>query len=112
MNKLTLLTVSILVATSAQAANNEHLTLKVYNADSNSFNVNSTLVYGDTEAVVIDAGFTKADALRIAANVLDSGKNLTTIFVSQADPDYYFGVETLKHFFPDVKVITPLKCGK
>jgi len=82
------------------------LTLKVYNADAHSFNANSTLVMGDKEAVVIDAGFTRADALRIAANVLDSGKQLTTIYVSQADPDYYFGVETLKSIFPQADVVT------
>jgi glyoxylase-like metal-dependent hydrolase (beta-lactamase superfamily II) len=72
------------------------LQVKVYNADGNSFNVNSTLVTGEKDAMVIDAGFTRADALRIAAQVLDSGKTLKTIYVSQADPDYYFGVETLK----------------
>ncbi len=88
----------------AQAA--QPLQIKVYNADGNSFNVNSTLVYGEKEAMVIDAGFTRADALRIAANVPDSGKELKTIYVSQADPDYYFGVETLKEFFPKADVVT------
>jgi glyoxylase-like metal-dependent hydrolase (beta-lactamase superfamily II) len=82
------------------------LNIRVYNADAKSFNVTSTLVYGETEAIVIDAGFTRADALRIAANVLDSGKKLTTIYVSQADPDYYFGVEWLKQIFPDADVVT------
>ncbi len=88
----------------AQAA--QPLQVKVYNADGNSFNVNSTLVYGEKEAMVIDAGFTRADALRIAANVLDSGKQLKTIYVSQADPDYYFGVETIKEIFPQAEVVT------
>jgi glyoxylase-like metal-dependent hydrolase (beta-lactamase superfamily II) len=78
----------------------------VYNADGGSFNVNSTLIYGEKEAMVIDAGFTRADALRIAANVLDSGKQLTTIYVSQADPDYYFGVETLKEIFLQADVVS------
>ncbi len=82
------------------------LTLKVYNADGNSFNVNSTLVYGEKEAMVIDGGFTRADGLRIAANVLDSGKQLKTIYVSQADPDYYFGVEAIKSIFPAAEVVT------
>ncbi|MDT8990654.1 MBL fold metallo-hydrolase [Curvibacter sp. APW13] len=89
--------------TAAQAG---PLSVKVYNADARSFHVNSTLVTGDREAMVIDAGFTRADALRIAANVLDSGKQLTTIYVSQADPDYYFGVEVLKEFFPQADVVT------
>lgn len=91
----------------------EPLQLKVYNAGPSSFNVNSTLVFGDTEAMVIDAGFSRADALRIAANVLDSGKQLKTILVSQADPDYYFGVETLKEIFPTAQVVaTPAVLAK
>ena len=59
------------------------LTIQVYNADGNSFHVNSVVISGRTEAIVIDSGFTRADALRIAANVLDSGKTLKTIFISK-----------------------------
>lgn len=93
-----------IVFTSSLAA--QPLTVKVYNGDGNSFNVNSTLISGEKDAIVIDAGFTRADALRIAANVLDSGKQLTAIYVSQADPDYYFGVETLKEIFPRADVVS------
>ena len=103
---------SVIAATLAVLFSSAHaaqpLQLKIYNGDANSFNVNSTLVYGDKEAlVIIDAGFTRADALRIAANVLDSGKQLKTILVSQSDPDYYFGVETLKAIFPQADVLAP-----
>jgi glyoxylase-like metal-dependent hydrolase (beta-lactamase superfamily II) len=98
--------IALLFAASAHA---QPLQMKVYNADGNSFNVTSTLVYGDKEAIVIDAGFTRADALRIAANVLDSGKALKTIYISQADPDYYFGAETLKMVFPQAEVVTTPK---
>ena len=35
-----------------------------------------------------------------------SSYKLTTIFVSQADPDYYFGAETLKKLFPEARLIT------
>ncbi len=104
MLRTTLIAATLAVTfSSAQAAS--PLQVKVYNADGNSFNVNSTLVVGDKEAMVIDAGFTRADALRIAANVLDSGKQLKTILVSQADPDYYFGVEALKEIFPQAEVV-------
>ena len=109
MIRTTVIAASLAIAfTSLSGAANaqQPLTVKVYNADANSFNVNSTLVYGQKDAIVIDAGFTRADALRIAANVLDSGKQLTTIYVSQADPDYYFGVEALKEVFPQADVVT------
>ncbi|MCG7587762.1 MBL fold metallo-hydrolase, partial [Photobacterium sp. OFAV2-7] len=106
MKKLALLAASVLLANAATAATTAPLTLDVYNADGNSFHVNSTLVYGDTEALLIDTGFTKADALRIAAKVIDSGKELKTIFISQADPDYYFGAEVLHGLFPKAEIIT------
>lgn len=105
MFRTTLVAATLAIAfTAADAA--RPLTVKVYNGDGNSFNVNSTLIAGEHDAMVIDAGFTRADALRIAANVLDGGKQLKTIYVSQADPDYYFGVETLKEIFPQADVVT------
>lgn len=93
-----------LTAAAAQAQG-APLTLKVYNADADSFNVNAVLVSGKTDAVLLDTGFTRADALRIAAMVLDSRKTLKTIYISQADPDFYFGTEILKSTFPDAKVV-------
>jgi glyoxylase-like metal-dependent hydrolase (beta-lactamase superfamily II) len=82
------------------------LSVKVYNADAGSFHVDAVVVSGKSEAMVIDSGFTRADALRVAANVLDSGKTLKTIFISNADPDFYFGAETLKGIFPQAQVLT------
>jgi glyoxylase-like metal-dependent hydrolase (beta-lactamase superfamily II) len=82
------------------------LNVKIHNAEAGSFHVNAVVVSGKTEAMVIDSGFTRADALRVAANVLDSGKTLKTIFISNADPDFYFGAETLKTIFPQAQVLT------
>lgn len=106
MKKLITLAASALIAHSAFAAETAPLKLDVYNADAGSFGVTSTLVYGEKEALLVDTGFTKADALRIAAKVLDSHKELKTIFISQADPDYYFGAETLHKIFPKADIIT------
>lgn len=89
----------------AQAAAPAALTLQVYNADAGSFHVNAVLVAGKTDAVLLDTGFTRADALRIAAMVLDSKKTLKTIYISQADPDFYFGIGVLKSYFPQARVV-------
>lgn len=87
------------------AAQTPPLTLQVYNADGASFHVNATLVSGKTEAVLLDTGFTRADAYRIAAMVLDSKKTLKTIYISQADPDFYFGAGVLQQIFPDARLV-------
>jgi glyoxylase-like metal-dependent hydrolase (beta-lactamase superfamily II) len=69
------------------------------------FFVTSTLVTGEKEAVLIDAAFTLADAHRVAAAVLDSGKTLTTVYVTHAHPDHYFGLTALKAAFPNAKLV-------
>lgn len=69
------------------------------------FFVTSTLVTGEKEAVLIDTAFTLADAHRVAAAVLDSGKTLTTIFVTHGHPDHYFGAVALKTAFPKAKLV-------
>ncbi|MFC7265771.1 MBL fold metallo-hydrolase [Streptomyces lutosisoli] len=64
-------------------------------------NKTATLVTGENEALLVDAGFTRADGHRLAAEVLDSGKKLTTVLISHGDPDFYFGAEVLADAFPD-----------
>lgn len=85
-------------------ASDAPLKLDVYQADENSFHVSSVLVTGVTEAALIDAQFTRADAHQVVAKILRSGKKLTTIYVSHGDPDYYFGLEVIQQAFPKAKV--------
>jgi len=87
------------------------LDFKVLDLDfpAGSKNKTATLVTGEREALLVDAAFTRADGHRLAAAILDSGKSLTTVFVSHADPDFYFGAEVIADAFPDaVFVATPL----
>lgn len=76
--------------------------IQVYNASENSFGVASVIVSGKTDAVLIDAQFTLADAEKVAQEIKKSGKKLTSIYVSHGDPDFYFGLEVFKKHFPEV----------
>src|SRR5882762_7422230 len=90
---------------SVLAVNAAPLQIQTYRADANGFNVASVLVMAKTDAVLIDAQYTQADAHRVVADVLASGKRLTMVYVSQGDPDYYFGLEVIKQAFPDVRIV-------
>src|SRR5215212_3905892 len=79
-----------------------NLKLRVYNASENSFGVASVIVSGKTDAVLIDAQFTLAEAEKVAQEIKNSGKKLTAIYVSHGDPDFYFGLEVFKKYFPEV----------
>lgn len=78
--------------------------LQVYNASENSFGVASVIVSGKIDAVLIDAQFTLADAEKVAQEIKANSKKLTAIFVSHGDPDFYFGLEVFKKYFPEVTV--------
>ena len=106
---ITLLTTLILFKMEAQAQSFKtieagNLKLQVYNASENSFGVASVIVSGKTDAVLIDAQFTLTDADKVAQEIKNSGKKLTAIYVSYGDPDFYFGLEVFKKYFPEVTV--------
>ncbi|WP_426367603.1 MBL fold metallo-hydrolase [Streptomyces sp. E-08] len=87
------------------------LSFKVLDLDfpAGSKNKTATLVTGEHKALLVDAAFTRADGHRLVAEILDSGKTLTTVFISHADPDFYFGAEVIADAFPEAAfVATPL----
>jgi glyoxylase-like metal-dependent hydrolase (beta-lactamase superfamily II) len=84
-----------------------NLTYTILDAADTSLNKTSVLVTGETEALVVDAAFTRADGHRVVAAVLDSGKRLTTVAITAGDPDFYFGAEVIADAFPEAVFLAP-----
>ncbi|MDE1475361.1 MBL fold metallo-hydrolase [Xenorhabdus bovienii] len=96
-------TLSLGIASLAQAAN---LKLDIYNpGETGIFPVSSEIISGDHEVVLIDAQFKKSDAQELVKMIQQTGKKLTTIYISQSDPDFYFGLDVITTAFPEAKVI-------
>ncbi|MGK4441322.1 MBL fold metallo-hydrolase [Yersinia proxima] len=84
----------------------EQLKMEVYNPGEKSiFPVSSEIISGKTEVALIDAQFQRNDAETLVKKIKQSGKKLTTIYISQADPDFYFGLDVITQAFPQAKVI-------
>lgn len=82
------------------------LKLEVYNPGERSiFPVSSEIISGPHEAVLIDAQFQRNDAQELVKKIKETGRKLTTVYISHSDPDYYFGLDTIKAAFPDAKII-------
>lgn len=82
------------------------LQVEVYNpGEKSTFAVSSEIISGKTDAILIDAQFQRNDAQALVQKIRDSGKKLTTIYISHSDPDYYFGLDVLKAAFPDAKIL-------
>ena len=74
-------------------------------AGENGFFRAPVLIQGETEAVLIDGGFTLPDGRALAEKIKATGKNLTTIYISQSDPDFYFSLLSIVEAFPEARVI-------
>jgi glyoxylase-like metal-dependent hydrolase (beta-lactamase superfamily II) len=102
MSNIKTLIAASLVATAAHAG---PLETKVFTASPGGFLVDSTLVTGDKDAILIDAQFDLADAHRLVAEILESKKNLTTVYITHAHPDHYFGLGVIHDAFPKAKLV-------
>jgi len=69
------------------------------------FSVSSSLIEGPKEVVLVDAQFEKSNAEKLVKMIQDTGKKLTTVYVSHKDPDFYFGLSAIRKAFPDVKIV-------
>lgn len=79
----------------------EPLRLEVYNPGHEAiFPVSSVIVSGEHDAILVDAQFGKAQAEQLVQRLRAGGKQLTSIYISHGDPDYYFGLDTLTRAFP------------
>jgi len=69
------------------------------------FNSNSTLFYGEKDAVLIDASQLLSDTHRMVADIITMRRNLTHIYVSHFHPDHHFGLQVLKNAFPRAQIV-------
>jgi glyoxylase-like metal-dependent hydrolase (beta-lactamase superfamily II) len=98
--------VSALLLTMSWAAAATPLKLTVYNPGTDAiFPVSSVLVTGATDAILVDAQFGVSQADKLVDAVRQSGKTLTTVYISHGDPDYYFGLERIKAAYPNARIV-------
>jgi glyoxylase-like metal-dependent hydrolase (beta-lactamase superfamily II) len=88
------------------AAASAQLQLKVHTGRGvNGYDVNSTMISGERDMLLVDPQFTLSEAHRLAAEILESKKNLTTIYVTHPHPDHMFGLAVLHQAFPSARIV-------
>jgi glyoxylase-like metal-dependent hydrolase (beta-lactamase superfamily II) len=65
----------------------------------------STLLTGPTEAVLVDTQYMESDVAEVARRIEASGRTLTTIYITHAHADHYFGLERLLGRFPQARAV-------
>jgi glyoxylase-like metal-dependent hydrolase (beta-lactamase superfamily II) len=93
---------------SALAASPAPLHLEVFTGDEDSWGVTSTLIYGETESILIDSQFRNSQARKLADMIAAKGRRLKGIIITHPDDDHYIGIAVLHERFPDAPIyMTP-----
>ncbi|PED52315.1 MBL fold metallo-hydrolase [Bacillus anthracis] len=64
-----------------------------------------TLIYGEQDAVLVDTFLTIEQNQNLIDWIAESGKNLTTIYITHGHGDHFFGINMILDRFPQAKAI-------
>ena len=99
------LVIAAMVAAATPAAQSK-FTLKVHTGRGQvGYDVNSTMIVGERDILLIDPQFSLSEAHKLAAEILETKKRLATIYSTHAHPDHLFGLAVLKQAFPEAKIV-------
>jgi glyoxylase-like metal-dependent hydrolase (beta-lactamase superfamily II) len=65
----------------------------------------ATLIFGQRDAVLVDAFLTIEQAAALVEWVAASGKNLTTIYITHGHGDHFFGIGAVLNRFPKARAV-------
>jgi glyoxylase-like metal-dependent hydrolase (beta-lactamase superfamily II) len=74
--------------------------------------ITSTLIFGESDAVLVDAMATVAEAEALAAWIALHNRNLETIYITHAHFDHFYGLGILLDHFPSARAIATPKTLK
>ncbi len=65
----------------------------------------ATLIYGETDAILVDVFLTIEQSNQLVHWLYESGKNLKAIYLTHAHADHIYGAKLVTNHFPQAKVV-------
>jgi glyoxylase-like metal-dependent hydrolase (beta-lactamase superfamily II) len=80
------------------------LEFDVFVAEPRALASNAVLIKGRDEAVLVDNCLILSDAEKLVRMIRASGRELTTVLITHAHPDHYFGLPAICEAFPSANI--------
>jgi glyoxylase-like metal-dependent hydrolase (beta-lactamase superfamily II) len=90
---------------SALAAGQQGFSIKVVTSLDDQFWVNSVIIEGTHEVMLVDAQLTKNNAEKVLREINATKKPLSIIYITHEHADHFLGLEVFKEAYPGVRII-------
>ncbi len=90
---------------SAFAGGEHGFSIKVFTSPDDQFWVNSIIIEGSHEVMLVDAQLTKTNAERVLQEIKETKKPLSIIYITHEHADHFLGLEVFKEAYPGVRII-------
>src|SRR6202171_6031430 len=90
---------------SAFAGDQPGFSIKVFTSPDDQFWVNSVIIEGAQEVMLVDAQLTKTNAERVLQEIKTTKKPLSIIYITHEHADHFLGLEVFKVAYPGVRII-------
>jgi glyoxylase-like metal-dependent hydrolase (beta-lactamase superfamily II) len=90
---------------SASAGSQHDLSIKVFTSPEDQFSVNSVIVEGEHEVMLVDAQLTKISAENVLQEIRQTKKPLSVIYITHEHADHFLGLQVFKAAYPGARII-------
>src|SRR5258708_10469318 len=100
------ISLSFLISCSSAFASGQHgFAIKVFTSTDDQFWVNSVIIEGTHEVMLVDAQLTKTSAEKLLQEIKETKKPLSIIYITHEHADHFLGLEVFKEAYPEVRII-------
>src|SRR5260370_1845351 len=95
----------LILRPSAFTGDQHGFSIKVFTSPDDQFWVNSVIIEGTHEVMLVDAQLTKTSAERVLQEILETKKPLSTIYITHEHADHFLGLEVFREAYPSARII-------
>jgi glyoxylase-like metal-dependent hydrolase (beta-lactamase superfamily II) len=89
----------------AVAGGQHRFSIKVFTSPDDQFWVNSVIIEGADEVMLVDAQLTKTNAEKVLQEIKATKKPLSIIYITHEHADHFLGLEVFKEAYPSVRIV-------
>jgi glyoxylase-like metal-dependent hydrolase (beta-lactamase superfamily II) len=94
-----------LISCASFASIQHGFSIKVFTSPDDQFWVNSVILEGTHEVMLVDAQLTKTNAERVLQEIKKTKKPLSIIYITHEHADHFLGLEVFREAYPRVRII-------